>query len=54
MAAFMIATKAIKNSGIRLAGDILMTMVVGEIGMGRWMNSAARDSSAKGMAAAMQ
>ena len=34
MAAFMIATKAIKNSGIRLAGDILMTMVVGEIGMG--------------------
>jgi acetylornithine deacetylase/succinyl-diaminopimelate desuccinylase-like protein len=34
MAAFMIATKAIKDSGIRLAGDILMTMVVGEIGMG--------------------
>jgi acetylornithine deacetylase/succinyl-diaminopimelate desuccinylase-like protein len=34
MAAFMIATKAIKNSGIRLAGDIIMTMVVGEIGMG--------------------
>jgi acetylornithine deacetylase/succinyl-diaminopimelate desuccinylase-like protein len=34
MAAFMIATKAIRNSGIRLAGDILMTMVVGEIGMG--------------------
>ena len=34
MAAFMIATKAIKNSGIQLAGDIIMTMVVGEIGMG--------------------
>ncbi len=34
MAAFMIATKAIKNSGIELAGDIVMTMVVGEIGMG--------------------
>lgn len=34
MAAFMIATKAIKNSGIKLAGDIVMTMVVGEIGMG--------------------
>ena len=33
MAAFMIATKAIKNSDIRLAGDIIMTMVVGEIGM---------------------
>ncbi len=34
MAAFMIATKAIKQSGIALAGDIIMTMVVGEIGMG--------------------
>lgn len=34
MAAFMIATKAIKNSGIALRGDIIMTMVVGEIGMG--------------------
>jgi acetylornithine deacetylase len=34
MAAFMIATKALKNSGVRLAGDIIMTMVVGEIGMG--------------------
>src|SRR5258706_1022438 len=34
MAAFMIATKAIKNSGIKLAGDVVMTMVVGEIGMG--------------------
>ena len=34
MAAFMIATKAIKDSGIKLAGDIVMTMVVGEIGMG--------------------
>ncbi|MFQ5684878.1 MAG: M20/M25/M40 family metallo-hydrolase [Candidatus Binatia bacterium] len=34
MAAFMIATKAIKNSGIMLHGDIIMTMVVGEIGMG--------------------
>ena len=34
MAAFMIATKAIKNSGVELAGDIIMTMVVGEIGMG--------------------
>jgi acetylornithine deacetylase/succinyl-diaminopimelate desuccinylase-like protein len=34
MAAFMIATKAIKNSDIALQGDIIMTMVVGEIGMG--------------------
>lgn len=34
MAAFMIATKAIKQSGIAFAGDIIMTMVVGEIGMG--------------------
>jgi acetylornithine deacetylase/succinyl-diaminopimelate desuccinylase-like protein len=34
MAAFMIATKAIKDSGLRLSGDIIMTMVVGEIGMG--------------------
>ena len=34
MAAFMIAARAIKNSGLRLSGDIIMTMVVGEIGMG--------------------
>ena len=34
MAAFMIATKAIKDSGVPLKGDIIMTMVVGEIGMG--------------------
>lgn len=34
MAAFMIAAKAIKNSGIATRGDIIMTMVVGEIGMG--------------------
>lgn len=34
MAAFMVAAKAIKNSGLRLSGDIIMTMVVGEIGMG--------------------
>jgi acetylornithine deacetylase/succinyl-diaminopimelate desuccinylase-like protein len=34
MAAFMIATKAIKDSGVKVAGDIVMTMVVGEIGMG--------------------
>jgi len=33
MAAFMIATKAIKNSAFTLRGDIIMTMVVGEIGM---------------------
>ena len=33
MAAFMIATKAIKNSAFALRGDIIMTMVVGEIGM---------------------
>lgn len=33
MAAFMIATKAIKNSALTLRGDIIMTMVVGEIGM---------------------
>lgn len=34
MAAFMIAAKAIKESGITVKGDIIMTMVVGEIGMG--------------------
>ncbi|MET0502295.1 MAG: M20/M25/M40 family metallo-hydrolase [Candidatus Binatia bacterium] len=34
MAAFMIATKAIMKSGVTLRGDIIMTMVVGEIGMG--------------------
>ena len=34
MAAFMIAAKAIKNSGLHVSGDIIMTMVVGEIGMG--------------------
>lgn len=34
MAAFMIAAKAIKKSGLSLAGDIITTMVVGEIGMG--------------------
>jgi acetylornithine deacetylase/succinyl-diaminopimelate desuccinylase-like protein len=33
MAAFMIAVNAIKNSGIRLRGNIIMTAVVGEIGM---------------------
>lgn len=34
MAAFMIATKAIMKSGVKLNGDVIMTMVVGEIGMG--------------------
>ncbi len=34
MAAFMIATKAIKNREVAIRGDIIMTMVVGEIGMG--------------------
>lgn len=34
MAAFMIATKAIRDSGLAVRGDIIMTMVVGEIGMG--------------------
>jgi acetylornithine deacetylase/succinyl-diaminopimelate desuccinylase-like protein len=34
MAAFMIAAKAIKEAGIAMRGDIIMTMVVGEIGMG--------------------
>jgi acetylornithine deacetylase/succinyl-diaminopimelate desuccinylase-like protein len=34
MASFMIAVKAIRDSGIQLTGDIIMTMVVGEIGMG--------------------
>lgn len=33
MAAFMIAAKAIKQSGVRLKGDLFLTMVVGEIGM---------------------
>jgi acetylornithine deacetylase/succinyl-diaminopimelate desuccinylase-like protein len=34
MAAFMIAAKAIKDAGITIRGDLIMTMVVGEIGMG--------------------
>jgi acetylornithine deacetylase/succinyl-diaminopimelate desuccinylase-like protein len=34
MAAFMIAAKAIKEAHIAIRGDIIMTMVVGEIGMG--------------------
>ena len=33
MAAFMIACKAIKESGVKLAGDLIQTMVIGEIGM---------------------
>lgn len=33
MAAFMIAAKAIKEAGVAMRGDIIMTMVVGEIGM---------------------
>ena len=32
MAAFMIGVNAIKNAGIRLKGDVLMTAVLGEIG----------------------
>ena len=34
MAAFMIATKAIRDGGLPLRGNVIMTMVVGEIGMG--------------------
>lgn len=34
MAAFMLATRAIRDSGVALAGDVVMTMVVGEIGQG--------------------
>ena len=34
MAAFMIATKAIQEANVATRGDIIMTMVVGEIGMG--------------------
>jgi acetylornithine deacetylase/succinyl-diaminopimelate desuccinylase-like protein len=33
MAAFMIGVNAIKNAGIRLKGDVILTAVVGEIGM---------------------
>lgn len=33
MASWMIACKALKESGVRLRGDLLMTMVVGEIGV---------------------
>ena len=33
MAAFMIGVNAIKNAGIRLKGDVLMSAVLGEIGM---------------------
>ena len=32
MAAFLVAAKAIKNSGVRLKGDLLLTAVIGEIG----------------------
>ena len=34
MAAFMLAAKAIKDANVATRGDIIMTMVVGEIGMG--------------------
>jgi len=34
MAAFMLAAKAIKDADVATRGDIIMTMVVGEIGMG--------------------
>lgn len=33
MATWMIACKALKESGVKLMGDVLMTMVVGEIGL---------------------
>jgi acetylornithine deacetylase/succinyl-diaminopimelate desuccinylase-like protein len=33
MATWMIACKALKDAGVRLRGDLLMTMVVGEIGL---------------------
>jgi acetylornithine deacetylase/succinyl-diaminopimelate desuccinylase-like protein len=33
MAAFMIATKAIRDAGVELSGSVYMTMVAGEIGM---------------------
>jgi len=33
MAAFMIAAKAMKENGVRLKGDLFLTMVVAEIGM---------------------
>jgi acetylornithine deacetylase/succinyl-diaminopimelate desuccinylase-like protein len=33
MASWLIACKALKESGVKLAGDLLMTAVVGEIGM---------------------
>lgn len=34
MAAFLIAAKAMKDAGIALRGDVILTTVVGEIGMG--------------------
>ncbi len=34
MAAFMVAAKAIKDADVAMRGDVIMTMVVGEIGMG--------------------
>ena len=34
MAAFMLAAKPIKDADVATRGDIIMTMVVGEIGMG--------------------
>lgn len=33
MATFLMAAKAIKNSGVKLKGDLIVTAVVGEIGM---------------------
>jgi acetylornithine deacetylase/succinyl-diaminopimelate desuccinylase-like protein len=33
MASWMIACKALKSAGVRLKGDVVMTMVVGEIGL---------------------
>ena len=33
MAAFMLGTRALRDSGVKLRGDVIMTMVIGEIGM---------------------
>ena len=33
MAAFMLGTRALRDAGVKLRGDVIMTMVVGEIGM---------------------
>ena len=41
MAAFMLGTRALRDAGVKLRGDVIMTMVVGEIGMAPSMSTKA-------------